>query len=476
MNLENYNYKYVYFLTFVTAMGGLLFGYDWVVIGGTKPFYELYFAIENSPSLQGWAVSSALVGCVVGAAVSGVIADTLGRKVPLIISALLFIISAFGSGYVDHLTPFIIYRIIGGVGIGLASTLSPMYIAEIAPARLRGRLVSVNQLTIVIGILLAQLVNYFIAEPLVSNSTPIEIRNSWNGQMGWRWMFMAEIIPAFLFFVLMLFVPKSPRYLAKIQAHDKALEVLEKLGGRVYAQQELKIIEATLDDEKSRKKVNLKDLTDRKVRPILIIGVVLAIFQQWCGINVIFNYAQEIFTAAGYDVGEMLFNIIITGSVNLIFTIVALRVVDKLGRRKLLLIGSIGLAVVYLVLGMAYFLEFSGWPVLILVITAIAIYAMSLAPVTWVVISEIFPNRIRGVAMSIATLSLWIASFVLTFSFPALNQYLGSFGTFWIYSFICVVGYIFIKQKLPETKEKSLEEIEIEFTKNYGNEKSKSLE
>lgn len=451
-------------------MGGLLFGYDWVVIGGAKPFYELYFVIENSPSLQGWAVSSALVGCVVGAAFSGMIADSLGRKVPLIISAVLFIISAFGSGYVDHFTPFIICRIIGGLGIGLASTISPLYIAEIAPAKYRGRLVSINQLTIVVGILLAQVVNYIIAEPVETTHTSGEILNSWNGQMGWRWMFLAEIIPAFLFLVLMFLVPKSPRYLAKIYAYDKAEKVLEKLGGKAYAKQELKNIETTLNDEKSKQKINLKDLTDRKIRPILIIGVVLAIFQQWCGINVIFNYAQEVFTAAGYNVGDMLFNIVITGSVNLVFTVVAMRVVDRLGRRKLLLIGSLGLAFVYLVLGAAYYLEFTGWPVLLLVITAIAIYAMSLAPVTWVVLSEIFPNRIRGVAMSMATFSLWIASFVLTFSFPALNESLGSFGTFWVYSFICVAGYVFIKQKLPETKEKSLEVIEKEFTKKYGNE------
>jgi len=198
----------------------------------------------------------------------------------------------------------------------------------------------------------------------------------------------------------------------------------------------------------------------------LIIGIVLAIFQQWCGINIIFNYADEIFTAAGYGVGDMLFNIIITGSVNLIFTFVAMRTVDSWGRRKLMLFGSIGLALVYAFLGGAYYFEFNGWPVLVLVITAIAIYAMSLAPITWVVLSEIFPNRLRGMAMSIATLSLWIASFVLTFTFPILNEALGAYGTFWVYSGICILGFLFIKRKLPETKGKSLEEIEMELTKD----------
>ena len=219
----------------------------------------------------------------------------------------------------------------------------------------------------------------------------------------------------------------------------------------------------TLQQDRQRK-VSVADFRSPKVLPILVIGIVLAVFQQWCGINIIFNYAEEIFTAAGYSVGDMLFNIVITGSVNLVFTFVAMRTVDRWGRRRLMLFGSIGLAVVYALLGSAYYLEFNGWPVLVLVVTAIAIYAMSLAPITWVVLSEIFPNRLRGLAMSIATFSLWIASFVLTFTFPMLNSGLGAYGTFWLYSVICILGYGFIKRKLPETKEKSLEEIELELT------------
>jgi len=465
MTKTKFNFKYLLFLALVSAMGGFLFGYDWVVIGGAKPFYELFFGITDQATVQGWAVSSALVGCIFGAVLSGAVADRLGRKIPLIMAAALFTVSAFGTGYAEDFTPFIIYRLIGGLGIGLASTLSPMYIAEIAPAKYRGQFVAINQLTIVIGILAAQIANYVIAEPIPAGMTPAEIGASWNGQMGWRWMFWAELIPAGLFFVLMFVVPKSPRFLAKIGDEIRAVGVLEKIGGKAYAEAEVKNMKLTLEKDQG-KKISFSELKSVKVLPILIIGIVLAIFQQWCGINIIFNYADEIFTAAGYSVGDMLFNIIITGSVNLIFTFVAMRTVDSWGRRKLMLFGSIGLAIVYAILGGAYYFEFTGWPVLVLVITAIAIYAMSLAPITWVVLSEIFPNRLRGLAMSIATLSLWIASFVLTFTFPILNDALGAYGTFWVYSGICVLGYLFIKAKLPETKGKSLEEIEMELTKD----------
>ncbi|MEO1009769.1 MAG: sugar porter family MFS transporter [Bacteroidota bacterium] len=464
MSGVKFNFAYVLFLAFVSAMGGFLFGYDWVVIGGAKPFYELFFGIADKPTLQGWAMSSALVGCVLGAVLSGLLADKWGRKKSLILAAALFIVSAFGTGYVDRFTPFIIFRLIGGLGIGLASTLSPMYIAEVAPAKYRGQFVAINQLTIVIGILAAQLANWGIAEAIPKDLDSAGILASWNGQIGWRWMFWAELVPAGLFFLLMFLVPKSPRFLAKMGKDREAESVLEKIGGKTYAMGELKNMRLTLE-QTSKTKVSLSEVSSRKVGPILVVGIVLAIFQQWCGINIIFNYAQEIFTAAGYSVGDILFNIIITGSVNLVFTFVAMRTVDSWGRRRLMLLGAIGLAVVYAFLGGAYYFGFSGWPVLVLVITAIAIYAMSLAPITWVVLSEIFPNRLRGIAMSIATFSLWVASFVLTFTFPLLNDALGAYGTFWVYSGICLLGFLFIRKRLPETKGKTLEELEIELTK-----------
>jgi len=456
---KKFNYRFLLRVSLVTAMGGLLFGYDWVVIGGAKPFYEKFFDIAHSPSLQGWAMSSALIGSLLGAIVSGILSDRYGRKKLLILAAILFIASAFGTGAVDNFTPFILFRILGGIGIGMASTLSPMYIAEIAPGKVRGRFVSINQLTIVLGILAAQIINWQIAEPVATTATATDILNSWNGQMGWRWMFWVELIPAGLFFLLMFTVPESPRWLATNGKTDKTLSILSKIGGEKYAKEEVIKIEETLSEDN---KLGFKQLFDPGIKKVLIIGIVIAAFQQWCGINVIFNYADEIFTAAGYGVSDILFNIVITGSVNLIFTFVAIFTVDKLGRRALMLTGSAGLAGIYAFMGAAYYFGVTGIPMLILVILAIASYAMSLAPVTWVVLSEIFPNRIRGAAMAVATVALWIASFILTYTFPLLNSALGASGTFWLYGIISVFGFIFIYKKLPETKGKSLEEIEEE--------------
>jgi len=455
---SNFNQQFILSITLVSAMGGLLFGYDWVVIGGAKPFYERFFDITNSPYLQGWAMSSALIGCLFGALSSGYFSDRFGRKLPLITAAALFTIAAIGTGAASHFTPFIIYRLIGGLGIGLASAISPMYIAEISPAEMRGRLVSVNQLTIVIGILAAQVVNYLIADKVPAGSTDEMILQSWNGQTGWRWMFWAGTIPALLFFVFSFFIPESPRFLAKSGNWKAANATLERIGGTQYAIQEQKEIAETLQGTDS--KIDWKILKSKKVRPVLILGIVLAVFQQWCGINVIFNYAEEVFTSAGYSVGDMLFNIVITGTVNLIFTFLAMRMVDSWGRRKLMLLGSIGLAVIYFMIGSSYFFELKGLAILVLVMMAIATYAMTLAPVTWVVLSEIFPNSIRGTAMAIATTALWIACFVLTYTFPILNKLLNASGTFWLYGLICFSGFLFILKKLPETKGKSLEEIE----------------
>lgn len=460
-NKTPFNYRFLFGISMVTAMGGLLFGYDWVVIGGAKPFYEKFFDIAQSPSLQGWAMSSALVGCLLGAVFSGMLSDRYGRKKLLILAAFLFILSAAGTGAAGNYTYFIWFRILGGVGIGLASNLSPMYIAEVSPGKVRGKFVSLNQLTIVIGILAAQLVNWQIAEPVAANATDMEILNSWNGQMGWRWMFWVEVIPAGLFFILMFLVPESPRWLAKEGGAKKMISVLTQIGGKEYAEVEAKNIQETIDGANSDK-VNFRQLLEPGLKKVLIIGIVIAAFQQWCGINVIFNYAEEIFSAAGYGVSDILFNIVITGSVNLIFTFVAIFTVDRWGRRALMLMGAGGLAGIYALMGAAYFFQISGWPLLILVISAIACYAMSLAPVTWVVLSEIFPNRIRGAAMAVATFSLWLASFILTYTFPLLNDLMGASGTFWLYGIISIAGFIFMRNNLPETKGKSLEEIEEE--------------
>lgn len=462
MTEVKFNKRFIIGITLVSAMGGLLFGYDWVVIGGAKPFYERFFDITQSPNLQGWAMSSALIGCLFGALFSGYLSDRFGRKVPLIFAASLFTLSAIGTGAASMFTPFIVYRLLGGLAIGIASATSPMYIAEVSPAPIRGRLVAVNQLTIVIGILAAQIVNYLIAEKVPDGTTDEFIRQSWNGQMGWRWMFWAETVPAVSFFFLAFFIPESPRFLAKTGKTEASLKILEKIGGTEYSLNEEKNIAETLKD--ASHKIDWKALKAKRLRPVLVLGIVLAAFQQWCGINVIFNYAEEVFTSAGYSVSDMLLNIVITGTVNLVFTLVAMRIVDSWGRRKLMLLGSWGLAVIYVVLGGSYHLGIQGFVILTLVVLAIATYALTLAPVTWVILSEIFPNRVRGTAMALATTSLWLASFGLTYTFPILNKALNASGTFWLYAVISISGFLFILKKLPETKGRSLEEIEKSIT------------
>lgn len=460
----NFRYPYVVGLALVSALGGFLFGYDWVVIGGAKPFYEAYFGLTSSFDI-GLAMSSALIGCLAGAALSGFITDRIGRKKVLIFSGLLFTLSAVGTAYTVSFNLFIWARIMGGIGIGLASNVSPMYIAEISPAEHRGRFVSINQLTIVIGILAAQITNWLIAEPVPADATQSVILESWNGQYGWRWMFGAEAFPAFLFFAMAWFIPESPRWLLKENYIDKAQKVLSNIGGDEYAERELESVKTTLEEEKE--KISVKELWKPALLPILVLGVGLAVFQQWSGINVIFNYAEEVFTSAGYTISDMLFNIIVTGTINLIFTLVAMKVVDNWGRKKLMLIGAGGLTATYLLLAFFYYTEILGMHMLLLVVVAIALYAMSLAPVTWVIISEIFPNRIRGAAMSVSVFALWTASLILTYTFPILNQGLGEGAkgtalTFCVYAGICVLGFFLIRKYLPETKGKSLEELEKE--------------
>jgi sugar porter (SP) family MFS transporter len=454
----NYNLGYVWLISSVAAMGGLLFGWDWVVIGGAKPFFQRYFELTSEAQI-GWANSCALIGCLVGALMAGALSDRFGRKRLLILAALLFAVTSIGNGLAQNFTVFIAWRMMGGVAIGLASSLSPMYISEVAPAQMRGKLVAINQLTIVIGILLAQVINWWLVRNLPQGATDEFIKNSWFGQQGWRWMFGLTAAPSLLFLLGMFFVPESPRWLAKFGRTEQAREVLRRVGGDSYANAAVSEIQSTLSSEEVQH-VRFVDLLDPRMFKVLLLGVVLAVFQQWCGINVIFNYAEEIFRAAGYDISSVLKNIAWTGSVNLVFTFVALGTVDRVGRRPLMLLGAAGLAVIYVAMGLCYAKGVQGLPVLLLVLAAIGCYAMSLAPVTWVVISEIFPNRIRGAAMSVAVMALWIACFILTYSFPMLNAKLGSAGTFWLYAGICVAGLAFIFFKLPETKGKTLEQIE----------------
>ena len=431
--MQDFNRRFIYFICLVSAMGGLLFGYDWVVIGGAKPFYELYFGISNSPLLQGVAMTTALIGCLVGAMVAGAAADKYGRKPLLMVSAVLFTISAIATGLFNDFTLFNIARFAGGMGIGVASAMSPMYIAEVSPAGIRGRMVSLNQMTIVLGILGAQIVNLLLAK-----DTTIATNQTWNVEWGWRWMFWAETLPAALFLVMSFFIPESPVYLK--MKNEKAGEIQKTEAG-------------------------LKDLFQHKYGRVLLLGLVIAVFQQWCGTNVIFNYAQEIFVGAGFDVDGMFINIVITGIANVIFTFVALYTIERWGRRTLMLIGAGGLGLIYLTLGTCYFLEVKGVMMVALVVTAISVYAMTLGPVTWTLLAEIFPHRIRGIAMATCTFALWVGCCTLTFSFPSMNAALGSSGTFWIYSAICLCAFLFLWRRCPETKGKSLEQLENELVK-----------
>jgi len=450
---------YLWLICLVAALGGLLFGYDWVVIGGAKLFYEAYFSIRD-PAMSGWLMSSALVGCVGGAVIAGQLADRFGRRPPLVLAAVLFVACAVGTGMAGDVASFAIFRIVGGVGIGLASGLSPLYIAEVSPARNRGLFVAINQLTIVVGVLLAQLVNMWIARPVPAGLDPQAMLHSWNVQSGWRVMFYCEGVPAALFLLLALMIPESPRWLYKKGRSAAAQRVLERIGGVAYAQEVLVAIRHNQAGA-ARGATPLRALLAKNVRTVVVIGVVLAVFQQWCGINVIFNYAQDIFASAGFDIDDSLKSIVATGSVNLIFTLVALRLVDSWGRRRLMLLGAGALAVIYLLIGCAYALHLLGLPVLLLVLAAIAVYATTLAPVTWVLLSEIFPEHIRAQAVALGVFALWSACFVLTYSFPWLNAHLGPAGSFWFYGAICAAGFVFILRKVPETAGVSLEELEV---------------
>jgi len=456
---QHFNIRHVWLLTAVAALGGLLFGYDWVVIGGAKPFYEKFFALQSEQSI-GWANSCALLGCLLGSLFCGLCADRLGRKILLIAAAVLFAGSSVATGWAQTFTQFVIWRITGGVAIGIASNISPVYIAEVSPAAWRGRMVAMQQMTIVVGILAAQIVNWLIADAVPAHATAEMIRHSWNGQYGWRWMFTAVAAPLKVFLAGALWIPESPRWLAARGKKDRARDILTRIGGPEYADSELREVLAAVQAHAQR--TRWAEMLRPGVRKVLGIGIFLAVLQQWSGINVLFNYAEEIYRNAGYGVSDTLFNIVISGTINLVFTLVALAFVDRLGRRVLMLAGCLAIAVCHTALGLAYYFGVKGLPVLVLTLAAIGCYAMSLAPVTWVLIAEIFPNRIRGAAVSVAVSALWIACFALTFTFPVLNRALGAAGTFWLYGGICFLGFVFVLARVSETKGKALEQIENE--------------
>jgi len=436
------NFRYLLTISVVTALGGLLFGFDISVISGTIPFLQEFF--ELNESMKGWVVSSALIGCILGASYAGRLGDKFGRKNILLVVSILFGISAIGSGLSNSISTFIFYRVLGGIAVGGASVLAPMYIAEVSPAHLRGRMVSINQLTIVIGISMAYYSNYFLLQI---------------GENAWRWMFAAEAVPALLFFVALFIVPESPRWLVARHQEEKAKHILQKVAGIDFARFELQEIKESLAG--SEKRGTLKDAFQKKYSVILFLGIFLAVFQQWSGINVIFFYAPDIFAKANMGVDAALFQTTLIGVMNVLFTILAMRVIDKIGRKKLMLIGSAGMAVCYVFIGYLFQTERTAdWMLLTFILLTPAFFAFGLGPTVWVVLSEIFPNKIRGAAMSVATFSLWVASYLLTLTFPIFVEALSAGITFWIYAVICIIGFTVIFKYLPETKGVSLEKLE----------------
>ncbi len=441
------NFSYLLTISLVTALGGLLFGYDISVISGTIPFITDFFSLTEQ--MKGWVVSSALIGCIVGASFTGKLGDRFGRKSILMLTAVLFAISAIGSGLANSIPSFVIYRIVGGLAVGGASVLAPMYIAEVSPAHIRGRMVSINQLTIVIGIALAYYVNYFLLA---------------TGDAAWRWMLAAEAAPAILFFVALIIVPESPRWLVARKRVPEAEHVLAKVAGIDFSKVEIKEIKDSLAG--NEKRGTIKDIFKKKYGFILFIGIFLAVFQQWSGINVIFFYAPDIFAKANLGVNDSLFQTTLVGLTNVIFTILAMRVIDKTGRKKLMLIGAAGMAICYLLIGLLFQTgQTESRMLLALLVITPAFFAFGLGPTVWVVLSEIFPNKIRGVAMSVSTFALWVACYLLTLTFPIFVEAFNAANTFWIYATICIIGFAVILKYLPETKGISLEQLEKKLVK-----------
>ncbi|WP_245803688.1 sugar porter family MFS transporter [Algoriphagus marinus] len=460
-----YNQTYIWLISLTAALGGFLFGFDWVVIGGAKPFYEPYFGITSAAD-QGWGTSSALVGCMVGAILCIVLSDKLGRKRLLIFSGFLFSLSALGTALAESFWVFNLYRIVGGVAMGIALNLSPLYIAEISPPEKRGMFVTINQLLVMIGVLLAQITNWQISllDTELADTASFEmIAQSWSGQYGWRWMFGAEIVPALLFFILMFLVPESARWLVKNKEEEKARAVLERIGGKHYANESINEIHSTLVSG-DLGKVNFRDLLRRPVPKLIGIGIFLAFLQQWSGLNVVIYYAADIFQAAGYNLKQMMLNIVVIGGVMVLSVFITLFTVDRFGRKKLLLIGTGAMTILYALIGYSFLVDQGGWVIVLLVLTNVMFYSFTLAPLLWVVLSEIFPTRIRGAAISIGALAHWIGNFTLTYSFPAIKANLGWANNFWLYGLICFAGFVIIYFILPETKGKSLEQLEKELS------------
>ena len=457
MNSQQGSKSYIFGITLVATIGGLLFGYDTAVISGAVDSLKTFFHLnaetfgEMATFYHGATVSSALIGCIIGSAISGIFASKFGRKSSLFLAALLFLVASLGAAYPEAiffphgdgslrvLIAFNIYRILGGIGVGLASAICPMYIAEIAPAEIRGKLVSWNQFAIIFGMLIVYFVNFFIIK-----GQPTE----WVDAEGWRLMFASNAVPAAVFGLLLFMVPETPRYLALTGKEDKALHILSKINGINKAKEILSDIKET-----AHEKVEKVLAYGWKV---LVIGILLSVFQQVVGINVVLYYAPTIFKGLGFGNDAAMWQTVIMGFINIIFTLVAIFTVDKFGRKPLLIIGSIGMAVGMFAIGLLAFLNIIGVSTLIFIVIYTASFMMSWGPICWVMISEIFPNTIRGKAVAIAVAAQWIANFIVSATFPSLLAFNITF-TYCLYGVMSVLSALFVWKMVPETKGKTLE-------------------
>lgn len=433
---------YLIVICLVAALGGLLFGFDTAVISGTVGFLQTEFAL--SAAMKGWVASSALVGCFLGALAAGTLSDRFGRRRVMLLSAFFFTVSAIWCGLAANAVQLVWARLVGGLGIGIASLISPLYIAEVAPPHLRGRLVALQQLAIVLGILGAFWSNRTILQTALSDAAK------------WRWMFAVGTFPAGLFLGLIFAVPESPRWLCKQGRLDEAGQVLLRVAGPTAAREELAQIREALTQEGG----SLADLWRPGIRRALFVGVTLAVLTQVTGINAIMYYAPEIFKAAGSAASAAYNDTVWIGLTNLVFTLISMAVVDRLGRKPLLLIGATCMGLALVGVGAAFHFHLSGRGLLLGVIAYVGSFAVSMGVVGWVVISEIYPTRTRGRAMAVATSAVWAACFLVSQTFPILVEQVGSAATFWTYAALCVVAIAFVARCVPETKGRSLEEIE----------------
>jgi MFS transporter, SP family, xylose:H+ symportor len=443
-----YNRWYVALISSVAALGGLLFGYDTAVISGAIGLLQRHFQL--SAATTGWLASCALAGCVLGAACAGWVSDAFGRRSALVLSSTAFLLSSIGTALASGAASFVVFRIIGGLGIGAAAMVSPMYIAEVAPTRWRGRLVALNQLALVLGMLLIYFVNYEIAR--IGS-------DEWNLVTGWRWMFASGAVPALLLFMLLFLVPETPRFLFLKGREADARAVLLRIENETTAVSELQqMLESRV--------VRVDLWTAGDARNIGIVGLILAVLQQISGINVFLYYAPELFKHAGVSSNGALIETIVLGIVNVCFTILSMVLVDRIGRKPLWILGSVGMGLSLFAVGFAFLIPYTGIVLLLLTLAYIACFACSVGPVTWVILSEIFPTQFRSRLMSIATVALWSANFVVSQTFPMLDQnpwltnYFHHGFPFFLYGVFCFLGAWFAGTQLPETKGKTLEEIE----------------